>query len=110
MKRTLVIAAMLVLAGCSNFPAIPLLKEDNRSRSSNAGEDNAARVVDAISHPDGTERRQLAMRVAPVPKRKPRPKPVVKIQLKSLVGLTRDQVREMIGARVTVADSPPSTV
>ena len=54
--------------------------------------------------------RQLAMRVAPAPKRKPKLKPVIKIEPKALVGLTRSQVREMIGAPVTIADSPPSTV
>ena len=50
------------------------------------------------------------MRVAPAPKRKPKLKPVIKIEPKALVGLTRSQVREMIGAPVTIADSPPSTV
>ena len=111
MKRTLVIAAGLVLAGCSNFPAIPLWNEEDRSKPIISNEENASRGDDATSVAGGSlANRQLAMRIAPAPKRKPKVKPIVRIEPKTLVGLTRTQVREMMGAPVTIADSPPSTV
>ncbi len=111
MKRTFVIAAGLVVAGCSNFPSIPLLNEDDRSKTVISDEESAGRAIGlASSSGDGGDDRQLAMRIAPAPKRKPKRKPVVRIEPKSLVGLTRNQVRDMMGAPVTIADSPPSTV
>jgi hypothetical protein len=111
MKRTFVIAAGLVVAGCSNFPSIPYLNEEDRSKTVISDEESAGRAVDsALVAGDGSANQQLTMRIAPAPKRKPTLNPVVRIEPKTLVGLTRSEVRDMMGAPVTIADSPPSTV
>tara|TARA_Y100001936_G_scaffold253253_1_gene316830 strand:- start:30036 stop:30533 length:498 start_codon:yes stop_codon:yes gene_type:complete len=111
MKRTFIIATGLALAGCSNFPDIPLLNDQYRSKPIVRGAEVPRHTSNGKSTAESVPKEhRLAMRIAPKPKRKPYRKPIKHFEPKKLVGLTQAQVRNMIGAPVTIVDSPPSTV
>ena len=109
MKRLVLIAAVVLLAGCSTFSDLAILRDD--VPSTERWPDVEEQPEDQSTTEFGNEADQGPPHdLNSVPKPKTKPRKVERIKPKTLVGMTRDQVKSLIGQPVTVADRPPATV
>ena len=109
MKRLALIAASVLLASCGALTEMAGLRDDLSPTErwpdvgQNAGEprnNNLGAQVNLRPPHD----------LNSVPKPKTKPRKVERIKPKTLVGMTREQVKTLIGDPATVADRPPATV
>jgi len=112
MKRAVLLLASTLLAGCNTFPDVDFLLNDPAVAVGTPGAGQTAPGTDSTGSADeeGPEAalRAYANRPAPLPKRKP--VRVIGIEPDRLVGMTHDEVRQLIGDPALVADRPPATV
>lgn len=109
MKRLVLIAAGVLLAGCGALSDLAVLRDDSPSteRWPDVGQNSGDQRKKGL----GSEvylKPPHDLKSVPLPKTKPRK--VERIKPKTLVGMTREQVKTLIGDPVTVADRPPATV
>lgn len=109
MKRLVPIAAGVLLAGCSAFSDLAILRGElpSTERWPDVGQQSG-------DQKNPTTNRETSRKpphdLASVPRPKTKPRKVERIKPKTLVGMTREQVKTLIGQPVTVADRPPATV
>ncbi|MBT5050841.1 MAG: hypothetical protein HOM58_20240 [Rhodospirillaceae bacterium] len=109
MKRLVLIAASVLLASCGALTDMAGLRDDGSSTEK--WPDVGQKPGDARKRSSDSEvylRPPHDLRAVPKPKTKPRK--VKRIKPKTLVGMTREQVKTLIGDPVTIADRPPATV
>lgn len=109
MKRLALITAGVLLAGCSTFSDLAILRDE--LPSTDRWPDVGQQSGDSRKQGLGEDVYRIPQRdLSSVPKPKTKPRNVERIKPKTLVGMTRDQVKSLIGQPVKVADRPPATV
>jgi hypothetical protein len=96
-RRTASVAIALLLAACTGTSDIFGVFEQDRNGTSGGAETAALPPPAPAAKP-------------PVPAPPPRPSRAEPVSPKRLVGLTRDQVTQLIGQPNAVNDNPPATV
>ena len=110
MKRAVALVAGTLVAGCSAFTDVDFLLNDPSATSTVPGPQKPAAPAEAKAERNSPQAtlKAYANKPAPIPKRKPQR--IVGIKPDKLVGMTRGEVKELIGFPVAVADRPPATV
>jgi hypothetical protein len=109
MKRLALITAGVLLAGCSTFSDLAILRDElpSTERWPEVGQQSGDAQRQGL---DKDVYRIPPHDLSSVPKPKIKPRNVERIKPKTLVGMTREQVKSLIGDPIRIADRPPATV